>query len=136
MLEYKGKPLGIWILSIYIPLFLIYYYIRPLMWGNDGSAYENLIEPTSFAVFAWVSIILDLILAYAVIAGFHKAKNWARVYTIIIMGFGSFWSLYFLIIEQVWPYERFTWLVINVAIIVYLLLEDTRSYFGVKRFLF
>ena len=106
------------------------------MWGNDGSAYENLIEPTGFAVFAWASIFLDLILVYAVTAGFHQAKNWARVYTIIIMGFGSFWSLYFLIIEQIWPYERFTWLVINVAIIVYLLLEDTRSYFGVKRFLF
>ena len=44
MRYYKGRPIGLLILSVLITLFLIYYYLRPFLWGGAGKAYSNIFE--------------------------------------------------------------------------------------------
>ena len=81
----------------------------------------------------WFNIILEIIGIYAVTVGFYKAKNWARLFTIAMFIHSSFWNLYLLFVEKVWPYERYVWLVFYVIVIEYLMMSDTREYFGVKK---
>jgi len=136
MKYFKGKPIGLWILAVLIILFLIYYYTRPLLWGGDISSYTLFTFSGWWALVVWASVILDIILVYAVTIGFYKANNWARLYTIALMLHSAFWSLYFLLIRGVWPYERFTFLVFGVIIISYLMMSEVREYFGVKKLFF
>jgi len=135
MKYYKNMPFGLWVIAIYTILFTIYYHISPIVvWGGDFSIYEPMFTFSTWGLFIWVNIILEVIAIYAATYGFFKAKNWARLYTIALTAFSSFWTLYFLFIERVWPYERYLWFVSYVLVIVYLLLSDVREYFGVKNF--
>lgn len=137
MKYYKDRPLGLWILTVLIILFLIYYYTSPiLIWGMDLSSYALITFSGWWTIVGWISVILDIILVYAVTIGFYKAKNLARLYTIALTLHTAFWSLYFLFIRRVWPYERFTWLVFGVITISYLMMSEVREYFGVKKLFF
>lgn len=129
-------PLGLWIIAIYTVLFTIYYQISPIViWGRDISIYEPMFTVTPWGIFIWFNILLEAGGIYAATYGFFKAKNWARLYTIVVTSFSASWTLYFLFIVKVWPYERYLWFVSYVLVIVYLLLSDVRGYFGVKKFL-
>jgi hypothetical protein len=101
-------------------------------------------EPSSYAIInftgwltiaGWISLILDIFLVYAVTIGFYKAKNWARIYTMIVLSIPAFFSVYFIFIKRVWPYERYAWLVLYVIVISYLMMSEVREYFGVKKWL-
>ena len=129
MRYYKGMPVGLWLLAISNILFTIYYYIRPLLLGADLSLYEPMLTLTPWGFVMWLNNFLEIIEIYAVTFGFYYRKNWARLYTIAFTCFSAFWTLYFLFYEKVWPYERFTWLVYYVIIIVYLLMSDIQDYF-------
>lgn len=133
MKYYKDRPIGLLIISILMILFLIYYYLRPFLWGGTGSAYTPLFEISLWTLVVWINIILDIILVYAVTIGFYRAKNWARIYTMIIITHSAFWTLYFLFIKKVWPYERYTWFVFYVIVMIYLVMSEVREYFGVKK---
>jgi len=134
MKYYKGKPIGLWILAVLIILFIIYYYSSPvLVWGMDPSSYALINFSGWLSIAGWISVILDIFLIYAVTIGFSKAKNWARIYTMIVLSIPAFFSVYFLFIERVWPYERFAWLVFFVIVISYLMMSEVREYFGVKK---
>ena len=133
MKYYKGRPIGLWIISVLTILFLIYYYLRPFVWGGTRSAYSSIFEISLWTLVVWFFIILDIILAYAVTVGFYRAKKWARIYTMIITTHSAFWTLYFLFIEKVWPYERYTWFVFYVIVMMYLMMSEVREYFGVKK---
>jgi hypothetical protein len=129
----KDIPRGLFILAISVILFTIYYHIRPFLWGADISIYTPMIELTPWGFVIWINIILEIVGIYAVTIGFYKAKNWARLFTIAMFMHSSFWTLYFLFIEKVWPYERYTWLIYYIIVIVYLMMSDIREYFGVKK---
>ena len=129
----RDRPIGLWILSVLMILFIIYYYTRPLLWGGDISSYTLFTFSGWWTLVVWTSIILDIILAYAVTIGFYKAKNWARIYTMIIISHSAFWTLYFLFIKRVWPYERYTWFIFYVIVMMYLMMSHVREYFGVKK---
>jgi len=133
MRYYKGRPIGLLILSALITLFLIYYYLRPFFWGGTGKAYSTIFELSLWTLIVWFFIILDIILVYAVTVGFYRAKNWARIYTMILITHSAFWSLYFIFVERVWPYERYAWFVFYVIVMMYLMMSDVRDYFGVKK---
>ena len=136
MKYYKGKPIGLWIFAVLIILFLIYYYSSPvLVWGMDPSSYALIYFSGWLTIAGWISVILDIFLVYAVTIGFYKAKNWARLYTMIVLSIPAFFSVYFLFIERVWPYERFAWLVFFITVISYLMMSEVREYFGVKKWL-
>ena len=133
MRYYKGRPIGLLIISVLMILFLIYYYLRPLLWGGTGKAYSTIFELSLWTLIVWFFIILDIILVYAVTVGFYRAKNWARIYTMILITHSAFWSLYFIFIERIWPYERYAWFVFYIIIMMYLMMSDVRDYFGVKK---
>jgi len=133
MRYYKGRPIGLLILSVLTILFLIYYYLRPFLWGGTGSAYSSIFEISLWTLVVWFFIILDIILAYAVTIGFYRAKNWARIYAMILFTHSAFWTIYFLFIVKVWPYERYTWFVFYVIVMMYLMISEVREYFGVKK---
>ena len=97
MKYYKGKPIGLWIFAVLIILFLIYYYSSPvLVWGMDPSSYALINFSGWLTIAGWISVILDIFLVYAVTIGFYKAKNWARLYTMIVLSIPAFFSVYFL----------------------------------------
>ncbi len=129
----KDRPLGLWILAVSVILFTIYYHVRPFLWGADLSIYDPMFTLTLWGFFIWFNIILEVIGIYAVTYGFYYKKNWARLYTIAFTCFSSFWTLYFLFIERVWPYERYIWLVYYVIVIVYLMMSPIREYFGAEK---
>jgi hypothetical protein len=133
MKYFKDRPIGLWILTVLIILFLIYYYTRPLLWGGDASSYTLFTYSGWWTLAQWTSVILDIILVYAVTIGFYKAKNWARLYTIALMFHSAFWSIYFMFIARVWPYERYAFFVFGVITISYLMMSEVREYFGVKK---
>ena len=133
MKQIKDRPIGLWILTVSIIIFTIYYHIRPFLWGRSISVYSPMFELSLWGFVIWFNIILEIIGIYAVTVGFYKAKNWARLFTIAMFIHSSFWNLYLLFVEKVWPYERYVWLVFYVIVIVYLMMSDTREYFGVKK---
>jgi len=133
MKQIKDRPIGLWILAVSIIIFTIYYHIRPFLWGRSTSVYSPMFELSLWGFVIWFNIILEIIGIYAVTVGFYKAKNWARLFTIAMFIHSSFWNLYLLFVEKVWPYERYVWLVFYVIVIEYLMMSDTREYFGVKK---
>ncbi len=133
MKQIKDRPIGLWILAVSIIIFTIYYHIRPFLWGRSTSVYSPMFELSLWGFVIWFNIILEIIGIYAVTVGFYKAKNWARLFTIAMFLHSSFWNLYLLFVEKVWPYERYVWLVFYVIVIEYLMMSDTREYFGVKK---
>ncbi len=133
---YKDKPIGLLILAVLIILSLIYYYTSPvLIWGMDPSSYALINFSGLLTIAGWISLILDIFLVYAVTIGFYNAKNWARIYTMIVLTIPAFFSIYFIFIRRVWPYERYAWLVLYVIVISYLMMSEVREYFGVKKWL-
>jgi len=132
MRYYGGMPVGLWAIAVSTIIFTIYYHIRPFLWGADISIYAPMLTLTPWGFFIWFNIILEIIGIYAVTIGFYRAKNWARLYTIALTCFSAFWTLYFLFVEKVWPYERYIWLVYYVIVIVYLLMSDVRDYFVIE----
>ena len=136
MKYYKDRPIGLWILAVWIILSLIYYYTSPvLIWGMEPSSYVIINFTGWLTIAGWISLILDIFLVYAVTIGFYKAKNWARIYTMIVLSIPAFFSVYFIFIKRVWPYERYAWLVLYVIVISYLMMSEVREYFGVKKWL-
>ena len=133
MKQIRDKPIGLWILAVSVILFTIYYHVRPFIWGADISIYSQMFELSLWGFFIWLNIILEIIQIYAVTVGFYNAKKWARIFTIAMTFHSSLWTLYFLFVERVWPYERYAWLVYYVIVIMYLLMSNTREYFGVKK---
>ena len=131
MRYFQKVPPGLQILAISVILFTIYYHINPFLWGADISIYHPMFTFTLWGFFIWLNIILEIIGIYAVTIGFYKAKNWARIFTIAMFVHSSFWNLYILFVERVWPYERYIWLVYYVIVIMYLLMSDVRDYFVV-----
>ena len=129
----RDRPLGLWILAVSVILFTVYYHIRPFLWGADLSIYDPMFTLTLWGFFIWFNIILEVIGIYAATYGFYYKKNWARLYTIAFTCFSSFWTLYFLFVERVWPYERYIWLVYYVIVIVYLMMSPIREYFGAEK---
>jgi len=129
MINFKKIPLGLRILSISVILFTVYYHFQPFIWGADISIYEPMFTMTPWGLVIWFNILLEAIGIYAVTIGFYHAKNWARLYTIALFIFSSFWNYYFLFFEKVWPYERYIWLIYYVIVISFLLLSDVREYF-------
>ena len=135
MKYYKDRPIGLWILAILITLFEIAYYLRPIVLGYE-SAYSSIFTFSAWAFFVWFNIVLSAIVVYSVTIGFYKAKNWARLYTIIYFSYSSFWNLYVIFVMRAWPYERYGWQVFYVIIIVYLMMSEIREYFGAKKLFF
>lgn len=133
MKYHRGMPVGLWILAISVILFTIYYHIQPFLWGADASIYDPMFTLTFWGFIIWLNIILEIIGIYAVTYGFYRAKNWARLFTIAMFLHSSFWTLYFLFVERVWPYERYIWLCYYVTVISYLLMSDIRDYFVVGK---
>ena len=133
MKYYKGMPVGLWILAISQIIFTIYYHVQPFLWGADISIYAPMFTLTSWGFFIWFNILLEIIGIYAVTIGFYRAKNWARLYIIVLTCFSAFWTLYFLFVQRVWPYERYIWLVYYVIIIEYLLMSEIRDYFVIGK---
>jgi hypothetical protein len=134
MKYYKGKPIGLMILAAWTIIFLVYYYTSPvLIWGMDPSSYALINFKGWLSIAGWISLILDIFLVYAVTIGFYKAKNWARIYTILVLSIPAFFSVYFIFIERVWPYERYLWIVFYVIVISYLMMSEVREYFEVKK---
>ena len=137
MKYFKGKPIGLCILAVLIILFLIYYYTSPiLIWGMNLSSYALINFSGWLTIVGWISLILDIFLVYAVTIGFYNAKNWARIYTMIILSVPAFFSVYFIFIKRVWPYERYLYLVLYVIVISYLMMSEVKEYFGVKKLFF
>jgi len=132
MKYFRGKTIGLWILAILIPLFEITYYLRPIVSGH-ASLYESIFTFSAWTVFVWFNIALSIIVIYAVTIGFHKRKNWARLYTIAYYCYSSIGNLYVVFILRAWPYERYIWFVFYVIIISYLMMSHVREYFGVKK---
>jgi hypothetical protein len=99
----------------------------------DPSDYALINYSGWLTIAGWISLIFDIFLVYAVTIGFNKAKNWARIYTMIALSIPAFFSVYFIFIERTWPYERYTWLVFYVIVISYLMMSEVREYFGVKK---
>lgn len=132
MKYYKNRPIGLWILSVLIPLFEITYYLRPIVSGYV-SPYGSILTFSSWAVFVWFNIALSIIVIYAVTIGFYKRKNWARLYTIAYFCYSSIGNFYVIFIVRVWPYERYVWFVFYVIVIMYLMMSDVREYFAVKK---
>jgi len=122
-------PIGLWFIAISNIIFTIYYYIRPFLWGGDVSIYYPMLSLNPWGLFMWFNTALEIIGIYAVTYGFYYAKNWARLFTIFFFCFSAFWTLYFLFIERVWPYERYIWLCYYVFVIAYLLMSDVKEYF-------
>jgi hypothetical protein len=85
----------------------------------------------------WFSIILSIILIFAVTYGFYKANKWARLYVIIMTSIFAFWSMYFIVTAGLWMgygiLIRFLYLVFYIITITYLMMSETREYFGVKK---
>jgi len=133
MRYFQKVPAGLQILAISVILFTIYYHINPFLWGADISIYYPMFTFTLWGFFIWLNIILEIIGIYAVTVGFYRAKNWARIFTILMFVHSSFWNLYILFVERVWPYERYIWLVYYVIVIMYLLMSDVRDYFVLKK---
>ena len=133
MKYYKGMLVGLWILAISQIIFTIYYHVQPFLWGADISIYAPMFTLTSWGFFIWFNILLEIIGIYAVTIGFYRAKNWARLYIIVLTCFSAFWTLYFLFVQRVWPYERYIWLVYYVIIIEYLLMSEIRDYFVIGK---
>ena len=129
MKYYYGMPIGLWFIAISNIIFTLYYYIRPFLWGADVSIYDPMLSLTPWGLFMWFNTILEIIGIYAVTYGFYYSKNWARLFTIFFFCFSAFWTLYFLFIERVWPYERYIWLCYYVFVIVYLSMSDVKEYF-------
>ena len=132
MKYFKNRPIGLWILSVLIPLFEITYYLRPIVSGYV-SPYGSILTFSSWAVFVWFNIALSIIVIYAVTIGFYKRKNWARLYTIAYFCYSSIGNFYVIFIVRVWPYERYVWFVFYVIVIMYLMMSDVREYFRVKK---
>ena len=83
MKYFKDGPIGLWIVSVSIIIFTIYYYIRPFLEGVDVSTvYSPMLEFTLWGFILWINFILEIISIYAVTYGFYYKKNWARLYTI------------------------------------------------------
>lgn len=133
MRYFQKVPPGLQILAISVILFTIYYHINPFLWGANISIYYPMFTFTLWGFIIWLNLILEIIGIYAVTIGFYKAKNWARIFTILLFVHSSFWNLYILFVERVWPYERYIWLVYYVIVIMYLLMSDVRDYFVVKK---
>jgi hypothetical protein len=133
MKYYRGMPVGLWLVAISTIIFIIYYHIRPFLWGAYISIYAPMFTLTLWGFFIWFNIILEVIEIYAVTYGFYNAKNWARLFTIAVTLFSSFWTVYFLFVERVWPYERYIWLWYYVIILVYLFMSDVRDYFVIGK---
>jgi hypothetical protein len=132
----NDKSLGILLIQIFsILFFLNYYFFRPLYWGVPWETIAATFTLSYWALFVWIDRSLSVIGIIAVIYGFNKRKNWARLYIIGITLYSSFWNIYLLFIVRVWPYERYLWFIYYTLVIMYLLLEPTREYFGVKKFL-
>jgi len=129
MRYYRGMPTGLWIVAISVIIFTFYYQIQPFIWGADISIYAPMLTLSLWGLFIWANIILEAIRVYAVTFGFYNAKNWARLFTIAMFIFSSFWNLYFLLIVRVWPYERYIWQWYYTIVIVYLLMSDVKDYF-------
>lgn len=132
MKYFKNRPIGLWILSVLIPLFEITYYLRPIVSGYV-SPYGSILTFSSWAVFVWFNIALSIIVIYAVTIGFYKRKNWARLYAIAYFCYSSIGNFYVIFIVRVWPYERYVWFVFYVIVIMYLMMSDVREYFAVKK---
>ena len=136
MRYYKDRPLGLWILAVLIILSLVYYYISPvLVWGMDPANYSLINYKGWLSIAGWISLILDIFLVYTVTIGFYNAKNWARLYTMIVLAIPAVFSVYFIFIKGVWPYERYAWIVLYVVVVSYLMMSEVREYFGTKKLL-
>ena len=133
MRYYKGMPTGLWIIAISVIIFTFYYHIQPFIWGADTSIYAPIFTLSLWGLFIWINIILEAIGIYAVTYGFYRSKNWARLFTIAMFVFSSFWNLYFLLIVRVWPHERYIWQWYYTIVIVYLLMSDVKDYFVIGK---
>lgn len=129
MKYYKGMPIGLWIVAFSTIIFTLYYHVQPFLWGADVSIYAPLFTLSIWGFFIWVNIIFEIIGIYAVTYGFYKAKKWAWIFTVVMTFYSSFWTLYFLFVERVWPYERYIWLCYYVVILMYLSMSFVREYF-------
>jgi len=92
-----------------------------------------MLELSIWGLFIWINLILEIIGIYAVTVGFCHAKNWARLFTLAMFFHSSFWNLYLLFIEKVWPFERYIWLIYYMVVIEYLFISEIQGYFGVKK---
>ena len=133
MKKIDDRPTGLWILAASIIIFTIYYHVRPFLWGASISLYAPMFELSFWGLVIQINLILETIGIYAVTVGFYNKKNWARVFTIAMFFHSSFWNVYLLFIEKVWPYERYIWLIYYVIVIEYLLMSEIREYFGAKK---
>ena len=137
MKYFKDGPIGLWIVSVSIIIFTIYYYIRPFLEGVVVSTvYSPMLEFTFWGFIFWINLILEIISIYAVTYGFYYKKNWARLYTIAFNCLSVFLILHVIFIEKLEIFERYVWIVFLVIITMYLMMSHVREYFGVKKLFF
>jgi len=124
MRKIKDIPLGIWTVIIFIIAFEIWYFY--LIFTGD---YQSILQEISLETsIMWTDIILTIILAFAVIYGFIKRYNWARLYTLFYILWSAFWAIIMMAnnVELLIHYLLF---VIYVVLAVYLLMSYSKEYF-------
>ena len=122
-----SKPLGIWIFPAIIFMLNLYYWY-PVYTGNWESI-DSIFEASLFSGFFWINIILTFIGIYAVTIGFHRAKNWARLYEIGYLSYSSFWALASMFVMRWQTIEHYIYLIIYLILISYLLMSPIKEYF-------
>ena len=128
MVDKEDRLAVLWILTAVIILFEIYYWY-PVYTGQ----YEHIDLVFTFsrlAVLFWSSLVLDIVLLYAITFGFYRRKNWARLYTILYFSYSGFWALVMMFIVRWKVYERYVFFIFYVLVIMYLLLSHVKEYFG------
>jgi hypothetical protein len=120
----KNTPKGILAFITFIIFFEIWYFY--LLYTGD---YQSMLEELSLeTTVLWIDVLLTVILAFAVVYGFLKAQNWARIYTLFYILWSAIWAIVMMVddVEVIIHYLLF---VIYVALAVYLLMSNTKEYF-------
>ena len=128
---FKNKPIDIAIFPIIIILFNLYYWYT--LYTGTWVIINQIFTPTPLTIFLWINIALTTIEIYMVTYGFHKRKNYARIYEIAILTYSSIWALTSMYILQLQIIKHYLYLILFITLTVYLLMSKTKKYFTTKQ---
>lgn len=122
-----SKPFGLWIFPIVVFLLNLYYWYP--VYSGRWESIDSIFEISLFSCFFWINVILTFVGIYAVTIGFHRAKNWARLYEIAYLSYSSFWAIVSMFIMRWQVIEHYIYLIIYIVLTTFLLLSPIEEYF-------
>jgi len=127
------KPFGLRLIPLIFILFFLYYYIlSPGLVDSSQGFIDSLFSGSLFSIFAWIDIVLSILVLIAVTYGFSQRKSWAHYFVMGYLVYSSFWALVCIFLFQWQIIAHYLYLMLYILILCYLLFSDVTRYFSKK----